>query len=198
MRVLNEIRTDTANRPHAIKGPSIDIISGEAMIAIDHQNIIGTQFDRYSGEDAIFDGDTFRLIDWATVIRELKNFFGPINSAMAFADWNHNGIYQSDLVHSGVELVHAPDFPQKNVDLKMTAVTAAHVMSDPRIKRVILLTHDGDFAHLAEALRSSGRIVIGVGIRDMGISAKLFSVCDAVYKISPTLPARHNCSYLHA
>lgn len=190
--------TDPPIRPYAVKVPITDTVSGEAMLAIDHQNIIGTQSDRFYRDGASFDGDQFRLIDWATVVRELKNFFGPITSAMAFADWNHNAIYEADLVQSGVELVHAPDFPHKNVDFKMTAVTVARALSNPSTKRVILLTHDGDFAHLADALRASGLSVICVGIREMGISRDLFKVCDAVYKISPTLPARRNCSYLHA
>lgn len=192
------VYTGGANQPHAVKVPITDTVSGEAMLAIDHQNIIGTQCDRFYRDGASFDGDQFRLIDWATVVRELKNFFGPITSAMAFADWNHNAIYEADLAQSGVELVHAPDFPHKNVDFKMTAVTVARALRNPRTKRVILLTHDGDFAHLADALRASGRSVICVGIREMAISRDLFNVCDAVYKISPTLPVRRRFSCLYA
>ncbi len=188
----------SGNPPVEVKRSTANIFSGDAIIAIDHQNFIGTQFDRFYPENGFFDGELYPLIDWFPVVTGLTSFFGTNTSVMAFADWDRNPIYQSDLDQAGVEMINESDYPAKNIDFRMTTETMFRALTNSKIQRVILLTHDGDFSHMAKKLQDSGRIVIAIGIRDMAISSKLFAACDAVYKIDPPLPVCRQLSCLIA
>jgi hypothetical protein len=183
------------NKPVLVKGDDANIFSGDALIAIDHQNMIGTKFDFWNCK---YD-HTVPVIDWAALISDLKRYFCPVAALVSFADWSKNTVYQNDLARAGVEMVSAPDYPKKNVDFVMTAETSIRVGKRASIRRVILLTHDGDYARLTECLQANGCTVIVVGVSKMSISKDLFQICDAAFKIDMPMPeANHYAGLAYA
>jgi hypothetical protein len=181
-------------KPVQVKDTSADLFSGDALIAIDHQNMIGTQLNSLRGEGAYFDAQE-ELINWPSVLGGLKQFFSPVDSMISFADWDRNAVYIDDLARAGVKMVSASDAWEKNVDFKMTTTVSILAAQMKVVKRVILLTHDGDFTSLAESLKDLGLVVIVVGIRNATIAGRLFDVCDAAFKIDPPLPECRMSAY---
>lgn len=123
--------------------------------------------------------DVAMFIDWENMhgfirgkanisaLREVAEGYGRLVIAKAYADWREPR-FQADsllLYKIGVEPIYVPNAQtgnKNNIDIKLATDCIDFVHRYPNIGVFILVTGDGDFIHVATALRPLGKKVIVV------------------------------------
>ncbi len=114
----------------------------------------------------------------ALALKEAASGYGRVVVAKAYANWQE-AQHQSDpndLYSAGIEPIYVPTrtyasndatqaaIRRKNsVDVKLTVDAVDYCLMNPNIRNFVLVTGDGDFIHLVNALRSRGKQVIVIG-----------------------------------
>ncbi|MDH3675775.1 MAG: NYN domain-containing protein [Anaerolineae bacterium] len=121
--------------------------------------------------------DVAMFIDWENMhgairgkanisaLREVAESYGRLVLAKAYADWREHRFQQDSLVlyKIGVEPIYVPHAPaggKNNVDVKLATDCIDFAHRYPSIGVCILVTGDGDFIHVATALRPLGKKVV--------------------------------------
>lgn len=121
--------------------------------------------------------DVAMFIDWENMhgcirgkanisaLREVAESYGRLVLAKAYADWREHRFQQDSLVlyKIGVEPIYVPHAPaggKNNVDVKLATDCIDFAHRYPNIGVCILVTGDGDFIHVATALRPLGKKVV--------------------------------------
>ncbi|MBI1877032.1 MAG: NYN domain-containing protein [Chloroflexi bacterium] len=121
--------------------------------------------------------DVAMFIDWENMhgcirgkanisaLREVAESYGRLVLAKAYADWREHRFQQDSLVlyKIGVEPIYVPQAPaggKNNVDVKLATDCIDFAYRYPNIGVCILVTGDGDFIHVATALRPLGKKVV--------------------------------------
>lgn len=121
--------------------------------------------------------DVAMFIDWENMhgairgkanistLREVAESYGRLVLAKAYADWREQRFQQDSLVlyKIGVEPIYVPHAPaggKNNVDVKLATDCIDFAHRYPNIGICILVTGDGDFIHVATALRPLGKKVV--------------------------------------
>lgn len=154
---LLDIRKD----PEAKNG-----FSGDVALYIDWENIKYSLWNR--------DGRAPN----ALALKEAASGYGRVVVAKAYANWQE-AQHQSDpndLYSAGIEPIYVPTrtyasndasqsaIRRKNsIDVKLTVDAVDYCLMNPNIRNFVLVTGDGDFIHLVNALRSRGKQVIVIG-----------------------------------
>jgi uncharacterized LabA/DUF88 family protein len=107
--------------------------------------------------------------------------FGRCITKRAYGDWTRFSKYGQDLLEYAIEaiqLFHYGGFNDKNAaDIQMVADILEMLFTHPEIEVYILATGDSDFSAVARKLRSYGKHVIGIGLRQ-ATSEVLVNACD--------------------
>lgn len=121
--------------------------------------------------------DVAMFIDWENMhggirgkanisaLREVAESYGRLVLAKAYADWREHRFQQDSLVlyKIGVEPIYVPQAQaggKNNVDVKLATDCIDFAYRYPNIGVCILVTGDGDFIHVATALRPLGKKVV--------------------------------------
>jgi len=121
--------------------------------------------------------DVAMFIDWENMhgairgkanisaLREVAESYGRLVLAKAYADWRESRFQQDSLVlyKIGLEPIYVPHAPaggKNNVDVKLATDCIDFAHRYPNIEVCILVTGDGDFIHVATALRPLGKKVV--------------------------------------
>lgn len=114
----------------------------------------------------------------ALALREAASGYGRVVVAKAYANWQEaqHQADPNDLYSAGIEPIYVPtrtyaaSDPLKvatrrknSVDVKLTVDAVDYCLSNPNIRNFVLVTGDGDFIHLVNALRSRGKQVVVIG-----------------------------------
>lgn len=158
-------------------------------------------------------GDVAMFIDWENMhgcirgkanisaLREVAESYGRLVLAKAYADWREQRFQQDSLVlyKIGVEPIYVPQAPaggKNNVDVKLATDCIDFAYRYPNIEVCILVTGDGDFIHVASALRPLGKKVVVIA-QSNNASSRFGDLVDTlliyeqdVNPPSPPLPTR--------
>lgn len=114
----------------------------------------------------------------AIALKEAAAGFGRVVVARAYANWQdaQHQADPNDLYSAGIEPIYVPTrayapndamqtaIRRKNsVDVKLTVDAVDYCLMNPNIRKFVLVTGDGDFIHLVNALRSRGKQVVVIG-----------------------------------
>ena len=137
--------------------------------------------------------DVAMFIDWENMhgfirgkanisaLREVAEGYGRLVLAKAYADWREHRFQQDSLVlyKIGVEPVYVPAGFKNNVDVKLATDCIDIAYKHPKIGMFILVTGDGDFIHVATALRPLGKKVIVIA-QSSNASSRLGDLVDTL------------------
>ena len=111
-------------------------------------------------------------------MKEAASAYGRVVVAKAYANWQEaqhqadpNDLYSAGIepiyvptrTYSGNDPVKAATRRKNSVDVKLTVDAVDYCLMNPNIRNFVLVTGDGDFIHLVNALRSRGKQVIVIG-----------------------------------
>jgi uncharacterized protein (TIGR00288 family) len=114
----------------------------------------------------------------ALALKEAASGYGRVVVAKAYANWQEaqHQADPNDLYSAGIEPIYVPTrtyasndsmqaaIRRKNsVDVKLTVDAVDYCLMNPNIRNFVLVTGDGDFIHLVNALRSRGKQVVVIG-----------------------------------
>jgi|GEM_PF-2236673 len=157
--------------------------------------------------------DVAMFIDWENMhgfirgkanisaLREVAESYGRLVLAKAYADWREHRFQQDSLVlyKIGVEPIYVPHAPaggKNNVDVKLATDCIDFAHRYPNIEVCLLVTGDGDFIHVATALRLLGKKVVVIA-QSNNASSRFGDLVDTlliyeqdVNPESDSLPAR--------
>ena len=118
------------------------------------------------------------------VFIETSEQFGRCITKRAYGDWTRFSRYSQDLLQHAIEaiqLFHYGGPNDKNAaDIQMVADILEMLFTHPEIDVFILATGDSDFSAVARKLRSYGKRVIGIGLRQ-ATSEVLVNACDRFF-----------------
>jgi uncharacterized protein (TIGR00288 family) len=158
-------------------------------------------------------GDVAIFIDWENMhgairgranisaLREVAESYGRLVLAKAYADWREHRFQQDSLVlyKIGVEPIYVPHAPaggKNNVDVKLATDCIDFAHRYPNIGVCILVTGDGDFIHVATALRPLGKKVVVIA-QSNNASSRFGDLVDTlliyeqdVNPVTDSIPAR--------
>lgn len=141
----------------------------------------------YHGDVALYiDWENIKYSLWnrdgrapnALALKEAAAGFGRVVVARAYANWQdaQHQADPNDLYSAGIEPIYVPtrtyasndalktSVRRKNsVDVKLTVDAVDYCLMNPNISKFVLVTGDGDFIHLVNALRSRGKQVVVIG-----------------------------------
>jgi len=107
--------------------------------------------------------------------------FGRCTTRRAYGDWTRFSRYGQDLLEHSIEasqLFHYGGRSDKNAaDIQMVTDILETLFTHPEIDVFVLATGDSDFSAVARKLRSYGKRVIGIGLRQ-ATSEVLVKACD--------------------
>jgi len=137
--------------------------------------------------------DVAMFIDWenmhgfirgkanVSALREVAEGYGRLVIAKAYSDWREPRFQQDSFVlyQIGFEPVYVPSGFKNNIDVKLASdcIDLAHRF--PNIGLYILVTGDGDFIHVATALRPLGKKVIVIA-QSNNASSRLGDLVDTL------------------
>lgn len=133
------------------------------------------------------------------ILIQTSEQFGRCITRRAYGDWTRFSKYSQDLLEHAIEaiqLFHYGGMNDKNAaDIQMVADILEMLFTHPGIDVYILATGDSDFSAVARKLRSYGKRVIGIGLRQ-ATSEVLVKACDQ-FLIYDTIvePAARTQSY---
>ncbi|NES19002.1 MAG: NYN domain-containing protein [Symploca sp. SIO3E6] len=133
--------------------------------------------------------------DWQNVkatekqIRCLMMFayaHGNVVLKKAYAHWKRENEELEDLLCDLFELIDVPSFKHKKnrADYKLIEDCRKHVLRNPDINTVILLSGDKDFKDLVNELKAKGKKVILIARRDKPINPKFKESANEFYWLS--------------
>jgi len=152
--------------------------------------------------------DVAMFIDWenmhgfirgkanVSALREVAEGYGRLVLAKAYADWREHRFQQDSLVlyKIGVEPVYVPAGFKNNVDVKLATDCIDIAYKHPKIGAFILVTGDGDFIHVATALRPLGKKVVVIA-QSNNASSRLGDLVDTLLIYDQdVVPARNAVS----
>ncbi len=146
----------------------------QTAILIDFENlIIGIENN---------DPDVQRTFSIKKILQFISKTYGNTVFKKAFADWSNQKFrkYAQDLMKNGVEMQHIVrgSYGNKNfTESHMTIAAMDCILRNPMIDSVVLATGDADFLPLINHLKSTGRLVIGIGAEGT-VSSSVLSNCD--------------------
>ena len=114
------------------------------------------------------------------ILVQTSEQFGRCVTRRAYGDWTHYGKYSQDLLEHAIEaiqLFHYGGQSKNAADIQMVADILEMLFTHPEIDVFVLATGDSDFSAVARKLRSYGKRVIGVGLRQ-ATSEVLVKACD--------------------
>ena len=137
--------------------------------------------------------DVAMFIDWenmhgfirgkanVSALREVAEGYGRLVLAKAYADWREMRFQQDSLVlyKIGFEPVYVPAGFKNNADVKLATDCIDFAYKHPNIGIFILVTGDGDFIHVASALRPLGKKVIVIA-QSNNASSRLGDLVDTL------------------
>lgn len=137
--------------------------------------------------------DVAMFIDWENMhgsirgkanisaLREVAEGYGRLVLAKAYADWREPRFQRDSqvLYNIGFEPVYVPAGFKNNVDVKLATDCIDFAYKHPNIEVFILVTGDGDFIHVATALRPLGKKVVVVAQSD-NASSRLGDLVDTL------------------
>ena len=146
-----------------------------------------------SEEQNNFPSDVAMFIDWenmhgfirgkanVSALREVAEGHGRLVLAKAYADWRETRFQQDSLVlyKIGFEPVYVPAGFKNNVDVKLATDCIDFAYKHPNIRVFILVTGDGDFIHVATALRPLGKKVVVIA-QSNNASSRLGDLVDTL------------------
>jgi uncharacterized protein (TIGR00288 family) len=162
-------------------------------------------------DEATVGTDVAMFIDWENMhgsirgkanisaLREVAEGYGRLVLAKAYADWRESRFQRDSLVlyKIGFEPVYVPTGFKNNVDVKLATDCIDFAYKHPNIAVFILVTGDGDFIHVATALRPLGKKVVVVA-QSNNASSRLGDLVDTllIYEkdVNPVTPPRSAAS----
>ena len=137
--------------------------------------------------------DVAMFIDWENMhgfirgkanisaLREVAEGYGRLVLAKAYADWREQRFQRDSqvLYTMGIEPVYVPTGYKNNADLKLATDCIDLAYRNPSIETYILVTGDGDFVHVATALRPRGKKVIVIA-QSNNASTRLGDLVDTL------------------
>lgn len=137
--------------------------------------------------------DVAMFIDWENMhgcirgkanisaLREVAEGYGRLVLAKAYADWRESRFQRDSLLlyKIGFEPVYVPTGFKNNVDVKLATDCIDFAYKHPNIAVFILVTGDGDFIHVATALRPLGKKVVVVA-QSNNASSRLGDLVDTL------------------
>ncbi|CAD5972083.1 hypothetical protein NO976_04018 [Planktothrix agardhii] len=118
---------------------------------------------------------------------KIKHFYqwliqtGNLLISNAYAYWkDEKKPFEQTLSEIGIEMINI--FPGNNaVDHRIIQDCKKHILSDPSIRTVVLITGDGDFLSLVQYLKESGISVILIWMNN--VAEELKKAVDYAYHI---------------
>lgn len=127
-----------------------------------------------SAEDAYGRCDVNRFM-------EVADRYGRVVIKRAYGDWSRFSRYRQELIEYAVDLVQLFRYGVHNrknsADIVMAVDVIEAALTRPNLEVFVLVTGDSDFSAVARRLRSYGKHVVGVGLRD-ATSELLVRSCD--------------------
>ena len=114
----------------------------------------------------------------ALALKEATAQYGRVVVARAYANWQEaqhqadpNDLYSAGIepiyvptrIYAGSDPVRASTRRKNSVDVKLTVDAMDYCLTNQHIRHFVLVTGDGDFIHLVNALRSRGKQVVVIG-----------------------------------
>ncbi len=140
----------------------------QVAVFIDFENIVITAEEIY-GECKV------------DVLMEAAQQWGRCTIRRAYCDWTSYGRYQQDLLAHAIELTqmfrYSPRHRKNAADIQMVVDALEAAFTHPEIAVFFLVTGDSDFSAVARKLRTYGKVVVGLGLRQ-STSEVLVKSCD--------------------
>lgn len=115
------------------------------------------------------------------VFIRLAGQFGRCITKRAYGDWTRFGKYSQDLLENAIEAIQLFHYGGRNdknaADIQMVADILEMLFTHPEVDVYMLATGDSDFSAVARKLRSYGKRVIGIGLKQ-ATSEVLVNSCD--------------------
>ena len=141
---------------------------GQVAVFIDFENVAITAEEIY-GECKV------------DVIMEAAQQWGRCVIRRAYSDWTSYSRYQQDLLAHAIELTqmfrYSPRHRKNAADIQMVVDALEAAFTHPEIEVFFLVTGDSDFSAVARKLRTYGKVVVGLGLRQ-STSEVLVKSCD--------------------
>ncbi len=141
---------------------------GQVAVFIDFENVAITAEEIY-GECKV------------DVIMEAAQQWGRCIIRRAYSDWTSYSRYQQDLLAHAIELTqmfrYSPRHRKNAADIQMVVDALEAAFTHPEIEVFFLVTGDSDFSAVARKLRTYGKVVVGLGLRQ-STSEVLVKSCD--------------------
>lgn len=155
------------NRPH---NPESDKKIRVAVF-IDFENI------RRSVEE-FFENER---VDFKLILEEVGRVTqGRVSLRRAYADWSVAREYRADLLDNAIEPIQTFPLTQKGKngsDIRLSIDVIEHVLRQPDITHVAIVSGDSEFTPLVMRLRELGLGVLGIGVRANSANY-LIKACD--------------------
>ncbi|MGA8896369.1 MAG: NYN domain-containing protein [Planktothrix agardhii] len=105
----------------------------------------------------------------------------------AYAYWkDEKKSFEQTLSEMGIDMINV--LPGNNaVDYRIIQDCKKHILSDPSIKTVVLITGDGDFLSLVQYLKESRVLVILISMNN--VAEELKNAVDYAYHINELIPS---------
>lgn len=102
-------------------------------------------------------------------IMDYANSLGAVNINKAFANWSFLHAYSFSLQENAVDLIQL--FPKgshgKNgADIRMSIEVIEDLVTNPHIDMVVIVGGDSDYISVAQKVRSKGKRIIGIGVKE--------------------------------
>ena len=137
--------------------------------------------------------DVAMFVDWenmhgvirgkanVSALREVAEGYGRLVVAKAYSDWREPRFQQDSFIlyQIGFEPIYVPSGFKNNVDVKLASDCIDLAHRYPNIGIFILVTGDGDFIHVATALRPLGKKVIVIA-QSNNASSRLGDLVDTL------------------
>ncbi len=115
------------------------------------------------------------------VIMDAAQQWGRCIIRRAYSDWTSYSRYQQDLLAHAIELTQMFRYSARHrknaADIQMVVDALEAAFTHPEIEVFFLVTGDSDFSAVARKLRTYGKVVVGLGLRQ-STSEVLVKSCD--------------------
>ncbi|HNT75214.1 MAG TPA: NYN domain-containing protein [Anaerolineae bacterium] len=115
------------------------------------------------------------------VIMNAAEQWGRCTIRRAYCDWTSFPQYQQDLIEHSIELTQLFRYSARHrknaADIQMVVDALEVAFTHPEIDTFVLVTGDSDFSAVARKLRTYGKTVVGIGLRQ-STSEVLVKACD--------------------
>ncbi|HEV2802279.1 MAG TPA: NYN domain-containing protein [Pyrinomonadaceae bacterium] len=147
--------------------------SGSNIVALyfDFENVHAALYERDWGGSRSYGDNRYTQQDVLVNIKSVMDYarsIGDIAIKRAYNNWQWFSRYREALNNAGLDLIQI--YPKgaraKNgADIRLALDALEDVLRYPKITHVIIVGSDSDFVSLAQKLKQSGVVVIGVGVQ---------------------------------